>query len=104
MRVPQREIGKGVIKRFAIELDDVGISSLVIGVTMVAVLLRSIRLTPMKSLTRQPVRRNFLVTCKASSRLRFSRERFVAIAAILLKFGVPVDDRPRENKLFKQVL
>ena len=104
MRVPKCKISKGVVERFAIELDDVGISSLVIGVTMIAVLLCGIRLTPVKPLPRRPVRRDFLVARKAQARLRFSGERFVALTAILLKFGMTIDDWPRENKLFKQVL
>jgi hypothetical protein len=65
VRVPQREIGESVIECLAIELDDVGIPTLVIGVTMVAVLFHGIRLTPVKSLIHRPIRRNFLVARKA---------------------------------------
>ena len=52
MRVAQREFRKRVIECFAIELNDVGISALVIGVTMVAVLLHGIPLASMKPLGR----------------------------------------------------
>ncbi len=65
MRIAQLEIRKGVIERFAIELHDVGISPLVIGVTISALPLCSIRLSPMESLTCQPIRGDFLVACQA---------------------------------------
>jgi hypothetical protein len=65
VRIPQLEIRKGVIECFTIELHDVGISPLVIGVTMCALQLCRIRLSPVESLTRQPVRGDFLVACQA---------------------------------------
>jgi hypothetical protein len=102
--VAQFEIRKCVIECFAIELNDVGISPLMIGVTTGAFLLHCLRLTPMKSLTRLTIRGNFFVACKAETRLRFSRERFVAVAAVLLEFGVSVDNRTRDDKLFEQIL
>jgi hypothetical protein len=49
--VTQLEIRKSVIEGFTIELDDVGVSPLVIGVAAGAVLLCCIRLPPVKSLT-----------------------------------------------------
>jgi hypothetical protein len=65
MRVAQLEIRKCVIERFAIELHDVGISPLVIGVAMSALPLCRIGLSPMESLTREPIRGGFLVACQA---------------------------------------
>ena len=59
--VAQLEIRKGVIESLAIELDNVGVSPLVIGMTVGAVLLGRIRLPPVKSFMRQPVRGNFFV-------------------------------------------
>ena len=99
--VAQLEIRKSVIEGFAIELDDIGVSPLVIGVAMGAVLLCCIRLSPVESLTCQPISGGFFMACQAESRLRFSRERLVAVAAVLLEFGVSVDDRARDDKLFK---
>ena len=63
--VPQLEIRKRVIEGLAIKQDYVGVSPLMIGVTMVALLLRCIRLSPVKSLTRRSIRGCFLVACQA---------------------------------------
>jgi hypothetical protein len=65
MGIAQLEIGKGVIKSFAIELHNVGISPLVIGVTMSALQLCRIRLSPMESFKCQPIRGDLLVACQA---------------------------------------
>jgi len=65
MRFPQLEIRRSVIECFAIELHDVGISSLVIGVTMCALQFCRIRLSPVESLMSQPIRADFLVACQA---------------------------------------
>ncbi|HWN52970.1 MAG TPA: hypothetical protein VNO18_24670 [Xanthobacteraceae bacterium] len=70
--VAQLEIRKSVIEGFTIKLDDVGVSPLVIGVAVGAVLLCRIRLSPVKSLTCRPIRGSFFVACQAKSCLRFS--------------------------------
>jgi hypothetical protein len=66
------ETRKSVIECLAVELDDVGISPLVIGVTMGAFLFCCIRLTPMKSLDQLTIGGNFFVARQAEPRLRFS--------------------------------
>jgi hypothetical protein len=96
--VVQLEVRKRVIEGFTVELDDVGVSPLVIGVTMGAFLLRRVRLSPVKPLARRPISSGFLVACQTQSRLRFSRERLVAVAAVFLKFGMSIDHRPRDDK------
>jgi len=55
VRVPQFEIRKSVIERFAIELNDIGIPPLVVGMTVGAFLFRGIRLTPVESLARRTI-------------------------------------------------
>jgi hypothetical protein len=70
--VAELKIRKCVIEGFAIELNDVGVSPLMIGVTTRAFLLRCLRLTPMKSLTRLTIRGSFFVACNAETRLRLS--------------------------------
>jgi hypothetical protein len=62
--IMQLEIRKRVIECFAVELDYVGISPFVIGVTMVAFLLRRIRLSPVKPLACRPIGGGFLVACQ----------------------------------------
>lgn len=65
VRVPKQKIRQIMIECLAIELDDVGVSSLVIGVTMVAFGFCGVGLVAMKSLSGHPVRCNLLVTRKA---------------------------------------
>jgi hypothetical protein len=72
MPITQLKIRKGVIESLAIELDDVGVSPLVIGVTMGALVLRRVRLPPVKPLMRKPIRTDFFVACHAEACLRFS--------------------------------
>ena len=67
--IAQLKIRKGVVERFAIELDDIGVSALVIGVAVGAFLLCGILLSRMKSPACQPICGNFLVACQAQSRL-----------------------------------
>jgi hypothetical protein len=76
----------------------------VIGMTMVAFIFCGIRLASMKSLGGRTIRRNFLMARKAEPHLGFSREGLVTVGALLLKLGMSIDDRPRHDKLFEQVL
>ena len=69
VRIPQFEIREGVIERLAIEQDDIGISSLVIGMTMVAFLLCGIRLPTVKSPPRRAIHGDVLVAIEAEPRL-----------------------------------
>ena len=69
VRVPEFEIREGVIERLAVELDDVGISSLMVGMAMVAFLFCGIRSAPMKSLARRTIRGNVLMAVEAEPRL-----------------------------------
>ena len=62
--VMQLEIRKCMIECFAVELDYVGISPLVIGVTMGAFLLCRIRLSSVKPLARRPIGGSVLVVCQ----------------------------------------
>ena len=59
------EIRECVIERLTIKEDDVGIPSLVIGMTNGAFLLRCVGLTPVKSLCRLTIGCSFFVACKA---------------------------------------
>jgi hypothetical protein len=72
VRIAQLKIRKGVIESLAIELNDVGLSPLVIGMAVGALLLDRIRLPSMKSLMSEPIRSDFLMACQAEAHLRFS--------------------------------
>jgi len=50
VRVPEREVRRGMIEGFTVELDDIAVASGVLGMTMVAVLPRGVRAASMKSL------------------------------------------------------
>jgi len=69
VRVPYFKIREGVIERLAIEQHYVGISPLVIGMTMVAFLLCGIPLATVKSSARRTIRGNVLVAIEAEARL-----------------------------------
>jgi hypothetical protein len=99
--IPKREIRKGMIERLAVELDDVRFPSLVVGMTMVALIFCGIRLPPMKSLAGRTIGGNVLVTCKAKTRLGSSREGLVTAAALLLKLCMSLNDWPRHNELLE---
>ena len=99
VRVPEREIRECVIEGLAVELDDVGVSSNVIRVAIVAFLFLRIWLPAVKSLIRRTIRGNFLVARKAQPSLRPSRERLMTVAALLLELAMPGDDRPRRDEL-----
>jgi hypothetical protein len=98
--VPELEVCKRMIEGLAVKPDDVGISPLMIRMTMGAFLFRCIWLTPVKSLVHTTVCDNLFVARKAEPSLRFWRERLVTIAALLLKLGMSGDHRPRHDKLF----
>jgi hypothetical protein len=66
------EIRECVIERLTIKEDDVGVPSLVIGVTNGAFLFRRISLTPVKSLRRLTISGSVFVAPQAQARLRFS--------------------------------
>ncbi len=102
--LPQLKVRKCVIERLAVQLIDVGIAPDVIRMTFDAFLFHGVRLTPMKSLGRRTVRSDFLVTSQAEPGLRPSRERRMAVATLLLEFGMPGDDRPRRDQLLEHIL
>jgi hypothetical protein len=102
--VPQLEIRRCVIEGLAVELDDVGIPPHVIRMTMGAFLCPCIRLAPVESPARQPVRGYFFVARKTETRLRLSRERFVTRAALLLELGMSGDERTGHNQVLERVL
>src|SRR5664279_1648821 len=96
--IPELEIRGGVIERLPVEQDDVGVSALVIGVTVVAFLLCGIRLAPVKSLACGAIGSNLLVAVETEPRLGFPGERLVAFATLLLQLGMSFDDRPRHHE------
>jgi len=70
--IPELEIRECVIERLAVQLDDVGFSPRVIGMTSVAFLLPRIRLAPVKPPARGTFRGNVFVAPKAETGLRAS--------------------------------
>ena len=95
---PQIEVRESVIERFPVELDDVGISPLVIRVAMLAIPFRSVGLTPVKSLSRTAVSGDLLVTRKTETGLRLAGKRLMALSTFLLELGVPPDQGTRHHQ------
>jgi hypothetical protein len=104
MCIPKFEIRERVIERLPVQLDDIGLAPLVIGMAMVAVLVYCLGLTPVKSFARPAVVGRFLVASEAEPTLRPACERCVTVAAILFELRVPGNDRSRHDQLFEQVL
>jgi len=102
--VPQLEIRESMIEGLAVELDDVGLSSHMVGMTMGAFLFLRIRLPPMESPARRLVRRDVFVARKAKPRLRLPRKRLVTAAALLLELGVPGHQRSGHDQVLEQIL
>src|SRR5262245_51590499 len=93
-----------MVERLAVELDDIGVSTLVVGMAMIAFAISGLRLKPVKSATRQAVDGGILVACEAKAGLRASRERQVTVVALLLEFGVARDQRSGDDEPLEQVL
>jgi hypothetical protein len=91
------EIRDCVIECFPIELDDVGRSPLVIGMTMVAFLCPRVGLTPVEPFSQPAIRSDFLVACEAKRRLRLSGKRLVTVEAVLFELGMSIDEWPGGN-------
>ena len=66
----EREICEDVIKCLAIELNNVGAATFVIGVTISAFLFRGVPLAPVIAPTRQAIRSDLFMTSKAQVALR----------------------------------
>ncbi|HEY6257721.1 MAG TPA: hypothetical protein VIY51_18220 [Xanthobacteraceae bacterium] len=96
--VPEREIRNRVIESLAVQLDDVGVSPLVIRMTMNAFLLRRIRITSVQPPAHLTVGGNFLVARETEPRLRTLRKRLVTVPALLLELGMPGHQRPGHDK------
>ena len=92
------EVCERVVECFPVELDDVGASPLVVGVTMPAIAFRRVGMTPMESPGLRAVGRDDLVTRQAKTRLRLPRERLVALPAFLFELGVSLDQGPRHHQ------
>lgn len=104
VRVPECKIRECVVERLAVQLDDIGIAAKVIRMTMVAVLALGLSLAPVKSFSQGTIRGYLFVTRQAEPRLRSLREWLVAVAAVLLEFGMSGDDRPGHDKLLEKGL
>ena len=90
----------------AVKENDIKIAALVIGMTLGAVLLCRIGPTAVKARARPAVSRNVprgrvFVAREAEPRLRFSRERLVALRTVLFKLGMSFDNWSRADESFE---
>lgn len=70
--IAKRKIGEVVIERLAVELDDIGAPSFMIGMTEGAFARGCVGMTAMKAFSGSAVSRNLLVTIEAKPHLVFS--------------------------------
>ncbi len=104
MGVPQREIRKAVLESLGVQLDDVSVPPFVIRVTMVALELRGLGITPVESPARLAIGAGILVTVEAQAGLRRRGKRRVAIGAVTLELGMSRHQRPRRDQMLEQIL
>ena len=104
VRALELEVRESMIERLPVELDDVGAAALVIGMAGSAFGLRCIGPAAMEAAPLFAVRRNFLVAIQAQSRLPWPREWLVAIGAVLLELGMPLDQRTGHDHALEYVL
>jgi hypothetical protein len=101
MSVAKLEIRGRMIEGLATELYDVGISPLVIGMTMVAFLFRCLRTASMKSSKGLAIGGNVLVAGHAEPRLRSRRKRLVTVATLLFELGMSGREWPGHDELLE---
>lgn len=94
----QAEIGKVVIEGFAVELHDIGIASLVLGMAVIAFLVGRIGAAPVKALFLLSVGCDLLVTVHAKPHLRSLRKGLMAILAILFILCMTFNERARHDQ------
>ena len=104
MSALEQEIRQIMAKCLRIQSDNVGLPSLVIGVAGPALAFPDRRVPAVESLSLCDIGSNRLVAIDTETRLRLLRERFMALRAVFLELGVPLDERPRIDELFEDVL
>lgn len=104
VRTLQLKIREDVVKSLPVKLNDIGAAALVIDMTISTFLLCRGGLTAVKALMSLTIRRGFLMASEALRGLRLPGKRRVALHAILFQLGMPLDQRPRHDQLFKHIL
>lgn len=89
------EIGRGVIKRIAIQTDDIRIATSVIGVALLACQCRLLIELAVKTTFIGNIGSDDIVTFDAELILRLLGKRRVALIAIAFQFGVPLNQLSR---------
>jgi hypothetical protein len=93
-----------MIERFAIELDDFGVSAFVVGVALFAFSFGCVAVEAVEAASQSPVGFDGLVTAQAQTYLGLACHWLVALDAFGLDFRVPLDDGTRVDEPFKQGL
>lgn len=95
MFADQLEIGERVIETTLIEIDDVGVPALVFRMTIGAVPAPGLVVLPMKARSCIDIESDCFVTVEAKCSLLFTFEVLVAVAALGLVLGVPLNELTR---------
>ena len=104
MRSLKGEICRCVVEGFAVELNDVKTTALVLGVAVAAILRCRGGIAAMEPFSLHAILVHFLMAVEAQSRLRLPRERFMALHAVFFELCVPLDQRTRDDEFLEQVL
>src|SRR5581483_6648062 len=104
VRPRQDEVRERMIERLTIELNDVDLSPLVIGMTGAAFGFGCLRMAAVETPSRLAVRRNRLVASEAKLALGLAREGFVTAAADLFQLRMSADERARHDQLLEYPL
>lgn len=104
MRALQNEVREVVVERFPIELDDVKVATLVVGVAGLALERGNLCALAVIAGLLSNVAGNCLVTFQTEPSLAGLREGLVTIAASLLELGMNSSDIAGSHKLLKQAL
>ncbi len=100
----EREICFGVLESTAIQLNDIDVPALMIGVAIAAITLERRIVAPVKSPLLLAILCHVLVAIEAKLGLRLTREGFVALHAIFFEVRVALNQGARHDETLKYVL
>lgn len=97
----QFEIGQCVIEGLRIELDDIGFSAIVVGMTVLAFGKSHIRPLAVETGLVRQIFRDVLMAIETEPSLALFGEGLVTTLTSFFKFGVPLDDLAGHHQFFK---
>lgn len=102
MRAAEFKIGECVIERLGVELNNIRLAALVIGMAVLALDLANVRPLAVKARFSADILGDILVAIEAEPSLAFLGKGFMAALARLFKLDVAFDDIARHHEFLKQ--